>query len=311
MKPRGNHVPVTVVVPMLNAATRIDALHRSVRAYLDEALPGSEILLVDDGSSDQTWSRIGDIAARDPFVSGVRLDVNVGQVGAMCAGFSRARGDVVVTMDDDLDCDPSEIGNFVDAVNSGADFASGWRRGARSPVRALGSWCFNARVRQLGFPLHDAGCGLNALTRDLARQVAVLGWDVRMHRIKLVMAQMTDDLVEVEFTVRPTSGSHYGLRRLAAAWLDTELTFGSLTSTGVRLLGVAAPCALAGIATPFIVAPGMPRSTRWWAAAAAATCVTTTIGTLSVLDLLRALDQRSLAEPAFQVGSVTGLGAAR
>ena len=299
-------VPVTVVVPMLDAGQRVRTVHAAIRAALDAQYPRSEILFVDDGSTDRTWSRIEEVAAHDPLVTGVRLQTNVGQVGALCAGFRVARGRVVLMIDDDLDGDPAELGAFVEAIEGGAAFASGWRVGPRTPIRSLGSRLYNARVRRTGFPLHDAGCGYNAFSRDLARAVSERGWDLRLHRFKLVVVSMTDRVVEIRFPVRRTTESHYGIRRLAAAWLDTELTFGELTPASARLLGVVVPSVIAGVGGARAIAPGRAVRER-----AIPTTIAVCAGALaaagaSVLHIWWSVERRARSEPPFHISGVIG-----
>lgn len=237
-----------MVVPTLNSEARVARAHAALRSALDLVSDDAEIVLVDDGSTDRTWELIESIAAEDPDTVGLRLGANVGQIGALCAGFSEARGDIVVMMDDDGDADPLEVRRLVDEVASGADFVGGWRSGRRGPVRSTGSWLFNRRVRMLGSPFHDAGCGLNAMTSDVARRISSMGWDVRYHRLKLAVTAMDLRVAEVRFDVRPTDDSHYGLRRLAAAWLDTEIAYGPLSAIGAAagVTAVAASTVVAG-----------------------------------------------------------------
>lgn len=232
---------LSVVVPMLDAGPRVAAVHDVLSELVDEAHPDAELVLVDDASTDDTWTRIVELSRTDPRVVGLRLRDNVGQTSALCAGFSIATGRVVAIMDDDLECGPADLANFVAAVEQGAAFASGWRRGWRTPVRSLGSRLYNARLRSWGLPFHDAGCGANAMTLDLARQIAGLGWGVRQHRFKPAVATLTDQIVEVPFEVRPTTESHHGLRSLVQSWLDVEDRFGPLTPLQIDLLTIGAP----------------------------------------------------------------------
>lgn len=293
---------ISIVVPLYEAEDRVVALHSELSATR-ATLPPFELLLVDDGSRDATWPRIVELAAADPAVVGVRLARNVGQTGALCAGFTLARGEVVVLMDDDLDTGPAELTRFVDAVRAGAEFASGRRMGTRSPVRHLGSRLYNARLRRWGLPFHDAGCGTNALTRDLATRIAAEGWGVRQHRFKPRVAQLTDRIVEVPFQVRPTSGSHHNVRTLAASWLDVELTFGSLTPGRWMLAAVVAPL----VAAATLGRRALRTRRRRGPSAVGAAVLTG--GGLAALDLLllrQRADRRDAQRPPFEVAQVVG-----
>lgn len=252
-------VELTIVVPMLDAGPRVAALHDELSALLVDRFPQGELVLVDDGSTDDTWQRLERLSRTDPRVVGVRLGRNVGQTGALCAGFSVARGPVVVMMDDDLECDADDVHRFVDAVRAGADFASGWRQGWRVPMRSIGSQLYNRRLRSWGLPFHDAGCGFNAMTLDLAQRIAALGWGVRQHRFKPAVATLTDRIVEVPFEVRPTTESHHGLRSLAVSWLDVEARFGPVPTGVLGAITVGLPTLAAAIVlAPLRSAPRGP-----------------------------------------------------
>lgn len=252
---------LSVVVPMLDAGARVESVHAVLSELVAGGHPDAELILVDDASSDDTWRRIVALTRGDARVIGLRLRDNVGQTSALCAGFSIATGRVVVIMDDDLECGPEDLRRFVAAVDQGADFASGWRIGWRTPVRSLGSRLYNARLRSWGLPFHDAGCGANAMTLDLARRIAQLGWEVRQHRFKPAVATLTDRIAEVPFEVRPTRESHHGLRSLALSWLDVEARFGPLSPIQLGALTVGLPAAV-GVAV--LAAPPAPTAGRPW-----------------------------------------------
>lgn len=292
---------ISIVVPLYEAEDRVLALFDAVTAERDR-LPPFELILVDDGSTDSTWPLVSALAERAPGTVGVRLASNFGQTGALCAGFSVARGDVVVMMDDDLDCGPAEIPRFVEAVRAGAEFASGWRRGTREPVRHLGSMLYNARIRRWGLPFRDAGCGTNALTKDLARQLVDAGWAVRQHRFKPTVARLTDRIVEVPFEVRPTTTSHHNVRSLAASWLDVEMTFGSMTSARYVAVAVLSPLLLAAW-----LAVQVARRPRHRIARALGVATLGAIGgfALDVLSVRLRQDRRDAARPPFVIAERT------
>jgi undecaprenyl-phosphate 4-deoxy-4-formamido-L-arabinose transferase len=159
---------LSLVVPVFNERETVDELYRRTVAALEPTGRTFEILFVDDGSTDGTFGRIEALHDGDPRVRGVRFKRNFGQHPAMHAGFLRARGDVIVTMDGDLQNEPEDIPRLVEAVEAGADVASG-RRVARhdSWGRTLPSRLINGMLRRFtGVPISDFGCAFNAYRRS-------------------------------------------------------------------------------------------------------------------------------------------------
>src|SRR3954471_5285494 len=159
---------VSVVVTVFNEAASIEELYRRTVASLEPGPRTFELIFVDDGSTDGTFAMLERLHDADPRVRGVRFKRNFGQHPAMHAGFLRARGDVIVTMDGDLQNEPEDIPRLVDAVEAGADVASG-RRVARhdSWGRTLPSRMINGMLpRFTGVPISDFGCAFNAYRRS-------------------------------------------------------------------------------------------------------------------------------------------------
>jgi undecaprenyl-phosphate 4-deoxy-4-formamido-L-arabinose transferase len=158
---------VSVVVPIYNEADTLDELHRRSAAALESAGLTFELIFVDDGSADDSFARIERLRAGDERVRAVRFKRNFGQHPAMHAGFVRARGAVIVTMDGDLQNEPEDIPRLVEAVGNGADVASG-RRAARhdSWGRTVPSRLINGMLRRFtGVEIADFGCAFNAYRR--------------------------------------------------------------------------------------------------------------------------------------------------
>ncbi|HMS14934.1 MAG TPA: glycosyltransferase [Microthrixaceae bacterium] len=235
---------VSVVVPTLNGAGKIEA----TAARLDQARRADgvtyEVILVDDGSVDDTWAIIRRLCRQYPGFGGLRLRANVGQIGATLAGFSVASGDVLVMMDDDLDVDPRSIPRLLDAIADGADFASGTRSHRRSVVRDLGSHLFNRRVRSMGMPFTDTGCGMNAMTRRVAERLIPLGWAASNLRFKPSVHHLGVRVANVDVEGNPTKASHYRVRDLAAAWLDVEIGEGAIVPAVIVAAGMLTPVGL-------------------------------------------------------------------
>jgi undecaprenyl-phosphate 4-deoxy-4-formamido-L-arabinose transferase len=157
---------ISVVVPVQNeAGTVAELYHRAVDSLGEREF---ELIFVDDGSTDDTWARLRSLHERDPRVRAVRFKRNFGQHPAMHAGFVRARGEIVVTMDADLQNEPEDLPRLVRAVEDGADVASGRRRARLdSRGRTLPSRFINTLLRRFtGVPIDDFGCAFNAYRRN-------------------------------------------------------------------------------------------------------------------------------------------------
>jgi glycosyltransferase involved in cell wall biosynthesis len=296
---------VSIVIPMLDAGARVRQLHERLSHVVGISVPHCELILVDDASTDDTWKAISGLALDDPRVVGVRLGRNVGQTGALCAGFAVASGPVVVMMDDDLETEPAELLRFVAAVRDGAEFASGWRKGPRPLSRAVGSSLYNARLRSWGLPFHDAGCGFNAMTLDLALALSAEGWGVRQHRFKPTVARLTDNIVEVSVPVQLTDESHHTLESLATSWLDVELRFGGLTARRYVAAAVVGPAVGATAATSAVARRSAPVGIRLLAGFAAIGGFATSFVAWRVLRRREEDERRSRELPAFEIAETT------
>src|SRR5213596_129911 len=159
---------VSIVVTVFNEAGCVEELYRRALAALEPGPRTFELLFVDDGSTDGTFAMLERLHRADPRVRAVRFKRNFGQHPAMHAGLSRARGDVVVTMDGDLQNAPEDIPRLVGAVEAGNDVASGRRRVRRdSWGRTLPSQVINGMLRRFtGVAISDFGCAFNAYRRD-------------------------------------------------------------------------------------------------------------------------------------------------
>jgi undecaprenyl-phosphate 4-deoxy-4-formamido-L-arabinose transferase len=206
---------LTILVPVYNEADTIAELYRRTVASLDEGPRSYELVFVDDGSSDGTFAELERLHAADPRVRAVRFKRNFGQHPAMHAGFARARGDVVVTMDGDLQNAPEDIPRLVQAVEEGADVASG-RRAARhdSWGRTLPSRLINGMLRRFtGVPISDFGCAFNAYRRSAVEPM--LGAIGKQKFTKALVLSGGATVVEVDVSHAPRAGhSRYSPLRL-------------------------------------------------------------------------------------------------
>lgn len=214
---------LSVVVPMYNEEDSAGPLVEAVRSALGDAYAW-ELILVDDGSRDRTVERITALTAADPRVRLVRLARNYGQTPAMQAGFDAARGDVVVTMDGDLQNDPRDIPAVLARLDEGYDLVAGYRERRQDVFlkRRLPSLIANWLIRQAtGVPIRDNGCSLKAFRRPVVDQLHLYS---DMHRFIPAVAAATAGARITEMPVRHHARrfgqSKYGLSRIAKVLAD-------------------------------------------------------------------------------------------
>ena len=245
---------VSIVVTLFNEAASVEELYRRTIAALDSGPRTFELIFVDDGSTDGTFAAVERLHGGDPRVRAVRFKRNFGQHPAMHAGLSRARGDVVVTMDGDLQNQPEDIPRLVEAVEAGNDVASGRRRARKDPVgRSLPSHVINGMLRRFtGVEISDFGCAFNAYRRDAV--VPMLGSIGKQKFTKALILSGGASVIEVDVAHAPRHGpSRYSplrLTRLALhvlagywpqpiQWIGVLLgTVSSLLAFGLGIYGV-------------------------------------------------------------------------
>jgi glycosyltransferase involved in cell wall biosynthesis len=239
---------LSVVVPAMNEEGNVPALHRAIADVLDPMGVTFELILVDDGSTDGTWRAIEDLAGRDRRVIGLRHRRNFGKARGLATGFAAASGDLVLTMDADLQDDPAEIPRFLARLDEGFDLVSGWKQRRQDPLgKTLPSRLFNATVRAVsGVPLHDFNCGFKIYRADVVRTIRLYG---ELHRFTPVLAHAEGFRVgelPVRHHPRRWGASKYGWSRLIKGFLDL-LTVTFLTEYRQRpmhVLGVPGVVAL-------------------------------------------------------------------
>ncbi|HUQ22074.1 MAG TPA: glycosyltransferase family 2 protein [Gaiellaceae bacterium] len=243
---------LSVVVTLLNEEGSVEELYRRTVSALDGKQ--FELILVDDGSTDGTWSAVERLHGADPRVHAVRFKRNFGQHPAMHAGLSRARGDIVVTMDGDLQNQPEDIPRLVAAVEAGADVASG-RRAARSDSwgRTLPSRLINGMLRRFtGVSISDFGCAFNAYRRAAFEPMLPAIGKQKFTKALILSGGASVAEVDVGHTAR-TDASRYSplrltrlaLHVLAGFWPQPIQWIGialgvvcSLLATGLAIYGV-------------------------------------------------------------------------
>ena len=214
---------VSIVVPIYNEQENIPLLYEQLTGVISTWQRSCEILLIDDGSTDGSFALLRKLAAVDPRVKVVRFRRNYGQTAAMQAGIEWARGDVIVTMDGDLQNDPADIEMMLGKIDEGYDLVHGWRRDRKDPWlnRRLPSQIANRLIsRVTGFPIHDLGCTLKAVRREIARDLELYG---EMHRFIPILAHARGARC-VEVVTRHHPRLHgvtkYGISRTVRVILD-------------------------------------------------------------------------------------------
>ena len=214
---------ISIVVPLLNEQDSLKELvQRIQQAVAADHLGEYEILLIDDGSRDNSWAIIDELSREHSMVHGIRFRRNFGKAAALVAGFSVAKGQSIVTMDADLQDDPKELVRLIDKLNSGFEVVSGWKQTRYDPWhKRWPSLVFNGILRRFsGLKLHDFNCGLKAYRREVLNEVSLYG---EMHRFIPVLAAARGFRVaeiSVQHHPRIHGVSKYGVSRILKGFLD-------------------------------------------------------------------------------------------
>jgi glycosyltransferase involved in cell wall biosynthesis len=213
---------ISVVVPVHDEERSVEPLYEELRAALEPLGRRWEAVFVDDGSTDGSLGTLTRLHATAPNVKVVRLRRNFGKAAALAAGFRHADGDVVVTIDADLQDDPAEIPRLLAKLDEGFDLVSGWKAQRRDPLsRRIPSRIFNGVVSRVsGLRLHDLNCGLKAYRADVVRNLRIYG---ELHRFLPVLAHDRGYRVaELPVNHRPREHgkSRYGVERYLRGFLD-------------------------------------------------------------------------------------------
>jgi undecaprenyl-phosphate 4-deoxy-4-formamido-L-arabinose transferase len=245
---------VSIVVPVYNEAANLAALWQRLGAVA-AAIPSCEVVFVDDGSRDNSLAMLREIAAHDSRVRVVELARNFGQHAALLAGFRECRGEVVVTLDADLQNPPEEIPRLLQAIDAGNDVVGGWRAERQDQAyRRLASRLHN-RITSLivGVPMHDYGCMLRAYRRHIID--TVIQCDEKAAFIPALANSFAKRVAEIEVAHDERAGgqSKYNLLRLAQLSLNLITGFSllpiqvlSMTGVAIALLDMAFAVALLG-----------------------------------------------------------------
>lgn len=245
---------ISVVIPLLNEEESLNELYDWIVKVMQSNHYSYEIVFVDDGSTDNSWKIIEELSQKDANVKGLKFHINYGKSQALNAAFKDAQGDVIITMDADLQDSPEEIPELYDLiVKDNHDLISGWKKKRYdSKIRKnLPSKLFNAAARKTsGLKLHDFNCGLKAYKKEVIKSIDVYG---EMHRYIPVLAKNAGfnkiDEKVVAHQARKYGTTKFGMDRFINGFLDL-ITINFLTKFGKR------PMHLFGLLGTFMVAIG-------------------------------------------------------
>ena len=215
---------ISIVIPLCNEAATLKPLFEQLADTMEaHALGSFEVIFIDDGSTDESWPTLEALKAAHPEqVVALRFRRNHGKAAALSAGFAQAKGDIIVTMDADLQDEPAEIPNFLAKLNEGYDCVSGWKKLRQDPLgKTLPSRFFNAATRAAsGVQIHDFNCGFKAYRAEAVQSIELYGELHRYIPVLLAAEGFTTTEIPVEHHRRTYGVSKYGWKRLLKGGLD-------------------------------------------------------------------------------------------
>lgn len=229
---------ISVIIPAYNEEENVEPLYEQLKRTLDEANTDYEIFFIDDGSTDNTFKVLKKVHGKDSAVKIIKFRRNFGQALAFSAGFDHSKGEVIITMDGDLQNDPNDIPRLLDKLEEGYDIVKGWRVNRKDPFfsKRLPSKIFNWLTSRItGVKLHDFACAINAYRREVVEDINIYG---ELHRYIAVLATMKGvSIAEIEVKHHPRihGESKYKVGRLMRGTFDL-ITIKFLLSYSTRPL---------------------------------------------------------------------------
>ncbi len=214
---------ISVIVPLFNEEESLNPLYEQIIFSFNKmGKPDYEIIFVDDGSTDNSLNVIKELCQNDKNVKYISFRKNYGKSAALSLGFSHATGDIIITMDADLQDDPAEIPNLIDKINEGYDLVSGWKKKRYDPfIKKYTSRLFNSITGMMsGIKLHDFNCGLKAYKKEVVKSIKVYG---EMHRYLPVLAKwqgFTVSEIAVKHHARQFGKTKFGISRFFKGFVD-------------------------------------------------------------------------------------------
>jgi glycosyltransferase involved in cell wall biosynthesis len=228
---------ISVVIPLLNEEESLSELAEWISRVMKEHDFSYEVIFIDDGSRDKSWEIIEELSGKNSHIKGIKFRRNYGKAAALSVGFSQASGDVVITMDSDLQDSPDEIPELYSMIKKdGFDLVSGWKKKRHDPVsKTIPTKFFNWSARRMsGIKLHDFNCGLKAYRNEVVKSIEVYG---EMHRYIPFLSKWAGFKKIGEKVVhhqkRKYGKTKYGLDRFYKGYLDL-LTITFTTRFGKR-----------------------------------------------------------------------------
>ena len=220
--PQGGGLEISVVIPLYNEEESLRELHQQLKAALGRTGLRYELIFVDDGSIDKSFQVLRDLKKIDQRIRIIRFRRNYGKSAALAVGFEKATGNTVVTLDADLQDDPTEIPSMIKRLNDGLDLVSGWKKVRKDPIsKTIPSRFFNFVTSVMtGIKIHDFNCGLKAYRRDVVKTVNVYG---ELHRYIPVLAHWEGFKVGemiVQHRARKYGRTKFGMGRFWKGFLD-------------------------------------------------------------------------------------------
>jgi glycosyltransferase involved in cell wall biosynthesis len=233
---------ISIVIPLYNEEDSIPHLREALDKAIAHYGQPAEVIIVDDGSKDRSFALLREIAEKDPRFTIIRFRRNFGQTAGFAAGFAQARGDVVITMDADLQNDPMDIPKLMAKIDEGYDIVSGWRKDRQDRFidRKLPSMMANRLISNVtDVRLHDYGCSLKAYRREVLQYVHLYG---ELHRFIPALASQvggTVTEVPVNHRARQFGRSKYGISRTIRVMLDliTVWFLGTYSTRPIHVFG--------------------------------------------------------------------------
>jgi glycosyltransferase involved in cell wall biosynthesis len=232
---------ISVIIPVLNEGENILPLHSELKEVLDSISKSYEIIFINDGSNDNTLENLKRAHNANPNVKIINFAKNFGQTAAITAGFNNAEGDIIITMDGDLQNDPHDIPRLLEEINKGFDIISGWRKRRKDFfLRVFISRAANFLISKLlGLKLRDYGCTLKVFRKEIVKQINLYG---EMHRFIPAVASWSGVRVgeiAVNHRYRKAGKTKYGYDRIMKVFLDllTMIFLSEYRTKPIRFFG--------------------------------------------------------------------------